>query len=124
MESLGDSRPCRNTHPEVLHVRVLADDDLLVVPPQHAPVPYTRERADPVPPDHDRRGRRECTLRNLQPVPVERAEKTALALPLVALPVRAALLGEGGDALVEVVAAVGLPDQVAGVGYPGEGEAA
>src|SRR5215213_6447912 len=74
MESLGDSRPCRNTHPEVLHVRVLADDDLLVVPPQHAPVPYTGERADPDPPDYDRRGRHEYTLRNLRPGPVERAK--------------------------------------------------
>src|SRR5215208_5399666 len=51
-------------------------------------------------------------------------QKTAHAWQLAALPVRAALLGEGGDALVEVVAAVGLPNQVAGVGYPGEGEAA
>ena len=43
-------------------------------------------------------------------------QKTVLAKQLAALPVRAALLGEGGDALVEIVAAVGLPDEVAGVG--------
>jgi hypothetical protein len=42
-------------------------------------LPYrTLERADPESPEHDRRRRHECTLRNPRPVPVEHAKKRFL----------------------------------------------